>query len=418
MGKLRQEKIAKGVTLQTYESGKQALRIEFQYKGIPCRETLKVSPNKTGVKYATNLKAEIENQIERGTFNYVDYFPNSKRVAIFGQVMSHQPAHDLLDDWLTDIKHAHRDSTYGAYNRAVKQLKPFVGIFKVRDIDVKIIKRMIRHWGHDRGVTLKTIRNYLLPLRAILDEAMSEGIITRNPLDQIKVAKLIDRKKIQANKSSYKVDPFNPKEITTILSCVEYLYGESARNLFQFGFYQGLRISELFGLKWIDIDWQHLRVRVERARVERVLQEETKTEAGEREVDLTNGGHEALVKQKKHSLLQPSGFIFLRPSDKGPFIAYEHSSTMWTRALSRGKIRYRNQNQMRHSFASNKLSGNTNLFYMVEQMGHKTPEMLMKVYAKWIKAARDNEKMSIEFEQKKKVEPSSNTSNCSQSTVI
>ena len=240
MGRLRQEKIDRGVTLHTNTSGKQAIRIEFQYKGIPCRETLKVKPNKVGQKYACNLKAEIENQIERGTFNYLDYFPDSKRAAMFGQATIQQTISEQLDDWLTDIKHAHRKSTYNAYRRAVKQLKPMIGKYKVRHLDAKILKKMIRHWGHDRGVTLKTMRNYLLPLRAILDDAMSEGIITHNPLDQIKVAKLIDRQKIIANKNTYQVDPFDPKEITVILSRIEELYGESARNLFQFGFLPGI----------------------------------------------------------------------------------------------------------------------------------------------------------------------------------
>lgn len=134
--------------------------------------------------------------------------------------------------------------------------------------------------------------------------------------------------------------------------------------------------------------------------VERALQDETKTRAGEREVDLTAGGYDALIKQKKHSQLLESGFIFVRPEGKGPFVDYEHSSCMWKRALTKAKIRYRNQNQMRHTFASNKLSGNANIFYMAEQMGHETPEMLMRVYAKWIKAARDGGGMAPEFERK------------------
>jgi integrase len=411
MGRLRQQKISRGVSLNTYASGRQTLRVEFQYKGVTCRETLKATPNKGGQKYAVNLKAEIENKIERGTFNYLEYFPDAKRATMFGQATSHQTISELLDEWLTDIHHAHRNSTYNAYKRAINQLKPAVGQYRVRHIDAKILKKMIRHWGHDRGVTLKTIRNYLLPLRAVFDEAMSEGIITRNPLDQIKVAKLIDRKKIGSNTRTYKVDPFDPNDIKTILLWIEQLYGEAICNLFQFGFYQGLRISELFGLKWIDVDWKALRVRIERARVERVLQEETKTRAGEREVDLTNGGYEALEKQKKHSQLLKSGFVFVRPNDKGPFIDYEHSSRIWTRALTKGKIRYRNQNQMRHSFASNKLSGNANIFYMVEQMGHETPEMLMRVYAKWIKAAKDGDPIAKEFERKAST---SNSANCGQ----
>ena len=400
MGRVRDEKVARGVTLRTYESGLQAYRIAFQYKGVTCRETLKVKPNKTGEKYAINLKAEIENQIERGTFNYVEHFPDSPRAALFGHASSQQTIGEALDEWLNDIQHAHRNSTYKAYGRAVKQLKPFVGKYKFRHLDSKVIKRMIRHWGHERGVTLKTIRNYLLPLRAILDDAVNEDLLGRNPLDTIKVAKLIDRKKTQAKGKAYKVDPFTPGEIKDILQWIEQLYGEACRNLFQFGFYQGLRISELFGLKWEDVDWKNDRVRIERAVVERVLQEETKTQAGEREIDLTIGGYQALQSQRQYSELLESGFIFIRPDGKGPFVDYEHSSLMWKRGLKKAKVRYRNQNQMRHTFASNKLSGNANIFYMADQMGHETPEMLMRVYAKWIKAARDGEQIAIEFEKK------------------
>lgn len=399
MGRIRDTKVARGVAIRTYPSGLTALRVTFQYKGINCRETLKIKPNKTGEKFAINLKAEIENQIGRGTFNFLEYFPDSPRAALLGLTTSHRTIKEELDEWLNDVKHAHRTSTYKAYKRAVKQLKPFVGKYKLRHIDAKIIKKMIRYWGHDRGVTLKTIRNYLLPLRAILDDAVSEEIIHRNPIDQIKVAKLIDKKKIIANGRTYKIDPFNSNEINHILSRIELLYGESCRHLFQFGFYQGLRISELFGLKWEDVDWKNNRVQIQRAVVERILQEETKTVAGDREIDLTIGGHAALIKQKKHSQLLESGFIFLRANGKGPFVDYEHSSTMWKRALIQEKIRYRNQNQMRHSFASNKLSGNANIFYMAEQMGHETPEMLMRVYAKWIKAARDGGKVALEFEK-------------------
>tara|TARA_R110002110_G_scaffold414951_1_gene646722 strand:+ start:9033 stop:10283 length:1251 start_codon:yes stop_codon:yes gene_type:complete len=408
MDRVRDTKIARGVALRTYESGLQVIRITFQYKGIGCRETLKVKPNKTGEKYAINLKAEIENQIERGTFNYLEYFPDSPRASILGLSTSQRTVEEELDVWLNDIKHAHRNSTYKAYKRAVKQLKPFVGKYKLRHLDAKIIKKMIRYWGQDRGVTLKTIRNYLLPLRAILDDAVSEETITRNPIDQIKVAKLIDKKKIIANGRTYKIDPFDSDEISQILSRIELLYGESCRHFFQFGFYQGLRISELFGLKWEDVDWRNNRVQIQRAVVERVLQEETKTVAGEREIDLTIGGHAALINQKKHSQLLKSGFIFIRADGKGPFIDYEHSSTMWRRALIQEKIRYRNQNQMRHSFASNKLSGNANIFYMAGQMGHETPEMLMRVYAKWIKGARDGGEMAVEFERKQPTATSQN----------
>jgi len=132
MGRARDTKIARGVALRTYESGLQVIRITFQYKGLGCRETLNVKPNKTGEKFAINLEAEIENQIERDTFNCLKYFPDSPRASILGLSTSQRTVEEELDIWLNDIKHAHRNSTYKTYKRAVRQLKPFVGKYKLR----------------------------------------------------------------------------------------------------------------------------------------------------------------------------------------------------------------------------------------------------------------------------------------------
>lgn len=63
---------------------------------------------------------------------------------------------------------------------------------------------------------------------------------------------LIDLKRLKKMKSTYVVNPFNQQEIQALLSVAE----EQVKNMFQFAFYTGLRISELIGLRWNDIDWE------------------------------------------------------------------------------------------------------------------------------------------------------------------
>ncbi|HEC29745.1 MAG TPA: hypothetical protein ENI65_09195 [Gammaproteobacteria bacterium] len=97
----------------------------------------------------------------------------------------------------------------------------------------------------NRTATLKSIRNDLTPLRAVLDQALNDDLIDRNPLDKIKVSKLVSRKQA---KTDYMVDPFSNDEIKAVLAVAKE-YDPRIRNLLQFAFYTGLRTSELFGLK-------------------------------------------------------------------------------------------------------------------------------------------------------------------------
>jgi len=244
MGGTRSIKVAQGVRIRAYDSGKQSLEIQFQYRGITCKEVLsRLNASKKGdQRYAVNLKAEIENTIERGTFRYNDYFPNSKRAKLLGHAVSTVTIKELLLDWLKDVERTHPHSTHRCYKKSCNaHLIPKFGDYRARDLTAQVI----REWIRDRNSTLKSIRNDLTPLRAILDQALNDDIIDRNPLDKIKVSKLVGR---DQKKSDYVVDPFSEAEINSVLG-VASDYDPLIRNFLQFAFYSGLRTSELFGLQ-------------------------------------------------------------------------------------------------------------------------------------------------------------------------
>lgn len=393
MGLEKTEHISRGVILRTYGSGRKALQIRFIFKGIRCTETLKrVTPNKQGQKYAERLLGEIENAIERQTFNYLEYFPDSKRAKMFGYSVTRQTVGEALEEWLQDIKKSQRPVTYKTYKRHVKKLEPLFRLRK-RDLAPKHVRELVRSWD---GLSIKTISNSLIPLRAIVDQAIIDEELKHHAVKGVKLAKLVTRRP-----KTESVDPFEFDEIAKIIRTASEI-DEPFQNFIQFGFFQGARKSELYGLQWPDIDWNRLTAKINRTRVDGILLEETKTAAGEREIDLTVGGYEALVRQKKYTWLH-SEFVFCRPNLK-PFVKYEHASDLWKQVLRALKIRYREQRQMRHTFASHKLSHGENLFYMAEQMGHENAEMLFRVYAKWIKSAKDRGEMPVEFALKRSAE--------------
>ena len=380
MGRTRSEKIERGIRIRTYTSGKRALEIQFQFRGVTCKEILsRLDPDKkSDQRYAINLKAEIENAIERQTFRYTDYFPDSGRARLFGHAVSTVTIKELLEEWLKDVERTHPHSTYRCYKKSCNaHLIPEFGSTRARELT----PQQIREWIRGRTGTLKSIRNDLTPLRAVLDRALNDDIIDRNPLDKIKVSKLVSRKQA---KTDYLVDPFTDDEIKTVLATARE-YDPRICNLLQFAFYSGLRTSELFGLKWGDIDWHNGTVHVQRAIVERKLKE-TKTKAGTRDVILLPSAVDALKDQKQYSFVG-GDFVFVRPKERGSFVDYEHLERPWKYILKRAAVRYRNPYQTRHTYASQLLSGGENPLFVAQQMGHKTTEMIMRHYGRWVEQA-------------------------------
>ena len=153
MGRTRSEKLERGIRIRTYASGKRALEIQFQFRGVTCKEMLsRLDPDKKGdQRYAINLKAEIENAIERQTFRYTDYFPDSRRARLFGHAVSTVTIKELLEAWLKDVKRTHPHSTYRCYRKSCNaHLLPEFGSVRARELT----PQLIREWIRNRSGTL------------------------------------------------------------------------------------------------------------------------------------------------------------------------------------------------------------------------------------------------------------------------
>ncbi len=55
-----------------------SIQISFTYKGINCRERLKLQPSAANLKRAEQHRAAILHAIAQGTFDYGVTFPHSK----------------------------------------------------------------------------------------------------------------------------------------------------------------------------------------------------------------------------------------------------------------------------------------------------------------------------------------------------
>jgi integrase len=364
-------KVATGIAIRQWQNST-TIRLSFWYKGVECRETLSLPATKSNLQYAERLRGEILNAIAKGTFNYGHYFPDSKRARIFGYVNANPLIGDLLTEFLEQTRKTQQPITYTTYRKICRTylMKTF-GAIPVKQLS----PAFIRQWVTALDLTAKTIRNILIPLRAVLAEAVNDDILEQNPLDRVVLPKLLNKK----TKSQYTADPFNLDEINAILA---HCKGQ-IKNLFQFAFFSGLRPSELMALEWQDIDWNKGVVNISRAVVEK--QEKcTKTNAGTRTLLLLPPALEALQAQKAYTFLQGKR-VFHNPYLNKPW--QDHAKmrrVYWTQALKKASVRYRNLYQTRHTYASMLLSSGENMLWVSKQMGHRDTEMIMKVYGKWL----------------------------------
>ncbi|HDU2616187.1 DUF3596 domain-containing protein [Proteus terrae] len=377
MGKKKQTKypLPRGVTIRQNKI-KETLIITFTYKGVLCREPLsRLEVNSKNIKYAERLLAEIQNNIEKNTFNYSKYFPNSNKLNIFGFNTCEKKIIDYLEEYLVICENRKLSpSTILGYKKCKNALSD------LHKLHVSALTpAILKNWIQKQTTALKTIRNQLSFLRSSLDEAITDGIISINPVSLVSASRYQSNNKDAEN--NYIVDPLTPKEVSALLTAAWY---EQWKNLFQFAINTGLRSSELCALRWSDINFLENIVHVQSASVVGIIKK-TKTKAGTRKVELNNEAINALNNQKQFTFMK-DGVIFEDPKTNKAWAGADAiRKKAWVPTLKKAGIRYRNPYQTRHTFATRHISQGANLFWLAGQMGHKGPEMLFRHYGGYLK---------------------------------
>jgi integrase len=137
---------------------------------------LKLLPTPANRRYAANLKAEIENHVARGTFNYADFFPDSRRARILskrkGDVVNLREA---LRRYIDSSEKALQRSTWLDYKGTVEtHLIPAFGELRLTELT----RARMREWAAKLTVTPKRLANILLPLRAVLADAVEDEVLS------------------------------------------------------------------------------------------------------------------------------------------------------------------------------------------------------------------------------------------------
>lgn len=365
------------MTRVTRAGGKQVYRIAFSYLGVQCRETIALPHSKANATYCERLRAEILGQIERGTFNYATHFPASPRAAVFGHGRRGEPRlRTLLEAYRDRVSATFAPSTYSAVRKAIDNvLVPWCGDMLAADLRPSDIRDWV---GLQGGRSLKRIRNILWPLRTVLDEALADGVVERNPFAALKLARLVPEAK---RRSDWEADPYTEAELRVVLARIP----EPARWAFQLQAYTGMRTGELIALRWPRVDLEAGHVRIVETTTERQDKDRPKTPAGVRTIPLLPAAREALEAMRAHTLLAGDR-VTVNPRSTREDKAWDDKrlAGVWKAAHKDTGVAYRNPYSLRHTFASNLLSEGENIALIARLLGHATIEMTTRHYARWV----------------------------------
>lgn len=195
----------------------------------------------------------------------------------------------------------YKPSTLRGYEQALREyVLPEIGAVKLQELRRQDIQRLADYLAR-REISAATLRNALLPLRAVCRRALSRGDIQVNPTTGLEIPAVRSRRTRFAA----------PHEAQLLIEAAP----PEDRVLWATAFYAGLRRGELRALRWSEVDLAGGVVRVERSWDVKEGVIEPKSFAGRRKVPIAAVLRDYLV---SHRMDRQHGLVFGR-DDGTPF---------------------------------------------------------------------------------------------------
>ncbi|WP_166354298.1 tyrosine-type recombinase/integrase [Phytoactinopolyspora limicola] len=157
-------------------------------------------------------------------------------------------------------------STYDPYSAGLRlRVMPTLGHLPVAMITAGLVDRAIDEWEQQHGRS--TVKNSIAPLVLVLDQAVRDGLIDRNP------AKDRARRTNVGRSAQHDSEPPNPRDLalrdTTdldrlVAALIEKGHHQSWGDTATLLATTAARISEIAGLRVGDIDWKQMLINIER----------------------------------------------------------------------------------------------------------------------------------------------------------
>jgi integrase len=256
----------------------------------------------------------------------------------------------------------------------------------------------VSRWLADRraaGLSSWTIKSVYTLLSAILDHALTRGLVAETPLKRIsKTERPQARNKREARRLS-------DEECSNL---IEHAL-PSTRTLIATAVFTGLRQSELLGLVWDDVDFNggqiHVRAQLSRAKRDQPARRvPLKTDAGRRDVEAMPELLALLKKNKAEAFARgharPGSFVFA--TAEGGALYHRNVSRDFSTAADRAGLKREgvpaiSLHDLRHTFVCRLIAAGLDVVEVQRQAGHKNPAITLRLYAGEFERAKRRESL-------------------------
>lgn len=300
-----------------------------------------------------------------------------------------------LGEWLdlcleVYMKNSLKQSTYLSYEGYIRvHLKPALGNLQLRDLTPRLLQQYYNYKAEEEGLSPKTIININLFLHKALSYAVTEGYIPSNPAASINLSR--------GNKPQIEILT-RDEQAQLIRASYQHRYGVFIRLVL----FTGLRLGELLGLRWEDIDMQsnllHVRRTLNRLNkvkprapgepTTEIVIQPPKSQNSIRSIPLLPAVIQDLMNwksiQRNDQVMmgdqyRDSGMIVTNPS--GGFIEPRTFKDQYDQILALAGLRHFTFHALRHTFASRAMEQGMDAKTVSVLLGHASVSFTMDTYA-------------------------------------
>jgi integrase len=285
----------------------------------------------------------------------------------------------VAERWWESHESPKATSTRQLYRGALdREILPNLGHRKLAEIDLAELQGLIAVWK-GRGLSRSTVENYLCPVRGVFKYAIRHGLAVSSPCGMLENVDLPPA-------SDSEIHEWSQEEIEVLLQSSRYLARQpQARqdysHLLTVAVYTGLRLGELLGLEWGDVELGErplLHVRRQWTKHEEVTA--TKTKNGLRRVPLWPEAVEALRAVRGDRIPVAEEPVFT--SREGGRLQHRNVQRRgFEAARDHANLpKHLTFHSLRHAFASLAYHRSVPLAVVSAVMGHSTVQVTASVY--------------------------------------
>jgi len=267
--------------------------------------------------------------------------------------------------------------TFESYEMALRRhVLPVFESRQVRSISVEQLVDWIRRL-RAAGYAPHSVHNYWAPINLVLRYAVRHGVLAGNPADRLTSS---ERPKPGSGRQRF----LDRHEMQRLLDAASDRY----RVALECGLFSGLRLSELLGLVWADVDLRGDTIRVRYQMGRDGKRRPVKTAAGRRDVILMR---ELAGELRRLCVSSPfstdTDLVFC--SSAGGTIGHRNlTGRGLEKAAKRAGLAGVTFHVPRHTFASILIAQGRDPVFVSRQLGHANAAITLKVYAHLFDAAR------------------------------